>query len=372
MSATLIVMLVSEQTIPNVQFLKWYLSNNSQAVDLLFVSTKEMEEKEKTKYTQHTLNNLAKIKSVRTICVDENSLPDVREKLKKTIAELKYDNFVVNITGGTKIMSLAAYEYFYNRSDVQLFYQPIGQELQQLVPEYKKFSVKELLTLDEYIKAHGIEYRSNNKCIKSYEFNQSVYERVIKGNRDIINQLVSMQRTKYFKNYFKRKTYIDLEQISEDKLQTEKNEPISRNAVCKIVDSLEFDSAKFTHAMLRYITGGWLEEYVYQKLKTEKKLSDDNIALNVSIEKGKDKNELDVIYLDLDNKLHVIECKSFVEGDKGSKVFNDALYKLQAIIRSKFGLNAKPYLYTKSIVEKDSILYRAKEFGIEIIDGSIL
>ena len=71
-----------------------------------------------------------------------------------------------------------------------------------------------------------------------------------------------------------------------------------------------------------------------------------NVALNVTIQKGNDKNELDVIYLDKDNKLHVIECKSFVDGNEGNKVLNDALYKLQAIIKSKFGL----FVDRKSVV----------------------
>ena len=94
--------------------------------------------------------------------------------------------------------------------------------------------------------------------------------------------------------------------------------------------------------------------------------------MNVTIQKGNDKNELDVIYLDKDNKLHVIECKSFVDGNEGNRVLNDALYKLQAIIKSKFGLYVKQHLYTKSIIEKETPLNRAKEFGIDIKGGTQL
>ena len=97
-----------------------------------------------------------------------------------------------------------------------------------------------------------------------------------------------------------------------------------------------------------------------------------NVALNVTIQKENDKNELDVIYLDKDNKLHVIECKSFVDGNEGNKVLNDALYKLQAIIKSKFGLFVKQHLYTKSIIDKETPLNRASEFGIDIKDGNAI
>lgn len=73
-----------------------------------------------------------------------------------------------------------------------------------------------------------------------------------------------------------------------------------------------------------------------------------------------------------DNRLHVVECKSFVDGKEGTAVLNDALFKLQAIMKTKFGLNAKSYLYTKSIVERESALSRAQEFGITIVDGKSL
>ena len=122
---------------------------------------------------------------------------------------------------------------------------------------------------------------------------------------------------------------------------------------------------------IRYITGGWFEEYVYQKICNEYTNVDaKNVALNVSIEKGDDKNELDVIYLDKENKLHIVECKSFVEGQEGIKVLNDALYKAQAIIKSKFGLFVKQHLFTKSVVEKQPQLNRAREFGIDLKDGN--
>ena len=63
---------------------------------------------------------------------------------------------------------------------------------------------------------------------------------------------------------------------------------------------------------------------------------------------------------------------SFSGGARVNPVLNNALYKLQAIMKSKFGLNAKSYLCTQSIIKKETPLTRAKEFGIEIVDGSQL
>ena len=60
MSNDLIITLVSEQTIPNVQFLKWYLKNNLHTVDLLFISTRKMEDKNKSSDIKKTLDYLSK------------------------------------------------------------------------------------------------------------------------------------------------------------------------------------------------------------------------------------------------------------------------------------------------------------------------
>ena len=50
MKKTLIISIISEQTIPNIQFMKWYWNEHKDLqADLLFISTVEMENKEKSK-----------------------------------------------------------------------------------------------------------------------------------------------------------------------------------------------------------------------------------------------------------------------------------------------------------------------------------
>lgn len=372
MEKKLIVILVSEQTVPNVQFLKWYFKNYLQTVDLLFVSTSKMEEKQKSGNILKALEYLSKyINESKVVCVNENSIDDLKEKVRKLLSEWEHSSFAVSITGGTKIMSLASYDFFKEQENCEIFYQPLNQNLQKLYPAYADFSVSQLLTLEEYMKAHGISFKYNNKCLMNYEFNSTVYEKVIKDNRDAIKPIIALQNNSYFKNIFKRKDSVNLLQVPDEKFVTPEGNPINKDEVIDAVKAFGLDIENLSRDELRYITGGWFEEFVYQKVKVENKLSDENIALNVHIEKGHDKNELDVVYIQ-NNRLHVIECKSFLEGSEGTWVLNDALYKLQAIMKSKFGLNALPYLYTQSIVEKETALNRAKEFGIEIVDGNSL
>ena len=48
MKDTILVNLVSDQTIPNVQFVKWYFNQNHLPMKIFLLSTKEMEKKQKS------------------------------------------------------------------------------------------------------------------------------------------------------------------------------------------------------------------------------------------------------------------------------------------------------------------------------------
>ncbi len=373
MKNTILVNLVSDQTLPNVQFIKWYFKENPENLKVLFISTKKMEEKQKSDCIKKALSSLNKFIEWETIQTDENDLNKTCKLLENYFEKSDYKKTVVNITGGTKLMSLAVFNFFNGKDNCKIYYQPIGKSLQELYPEAHKYDIFELLTLEEYLYANGITFSVSNECVKDWNFNKSAYDLYIKENRADIAGLVALQNTSYFKNVFKRKNFLDLTEVEEEKFLVKDFPIVSKERVLSLVKVFGFDEHKIENNQIRYITGGWFEEYVYQKICREyENVDEKNVALNVHIQKGNDKNELDVIYLDKDNLLHVIECKSFVDGKEGQKVLNDALYKLQAIIKSKFGLNVKQHLYTKSIIEKETPLNRAKEFGIQITDGKEL
>lgn len=373
MTDTILVNLVSEQTIPNVQFIKWYFSKNEKNLKVLFVSTEKMEAQKKSSSIENALESLEKFIEFGIITIESNDLLLANKTFSNYFENNKYKNVIVNITGGTKLMSLSAFEFFKNFPNAEIFYQPIGEPLQKLVPKQEKFDMSELLNLKEYLKANGISFNYTNYCLKDWEYNKNVYELHIKNNREIIAKMVQFQNGSWFKNIYKRKETLDFTEIDYSKFEGCGLLKSDKEQICELLGKLEFDIHKIRNDEFRYATGAWFEEYVYQKICNEyQNVEKENVALNVKIKKGNDENELDVIYLDKENRLHVIECKSFVDGKEGSKVLNDAIYKLQAIVKSKFGLYIKQHLYTKSIVDKESILNRAKDFGIDIKDGSVL
>ncbi len=372
MADTLITLLVSDQTIQNVQFLKWYFSRQKQTVDILFISTEKMEEKKKSLNIITALEcSETHIANWKVIKVEENNVDDVYQKLDGLFSGWQHESFILNMTGGTKLMSLAAYTYFQDKKDIQIFYQPIIQNLQRIYPEYQEYSIPDFITVEEYMKAHGIDFKYDNFCLKDYDYNKTIYKNVIEENREGIKQLVSFQNVKPFKKKIDEKKVLNFFMIDEKSLVTKEGKLLDKALIIKTLENFGYNPSAVYGSTIRYITGGWFEEFVYQKIKAELNLADEKIALNVRIEKEKDTNELDVIYIK-DNRLHYIECKSFIDEKDDKDLLNQTLYKSQAIIKSKFGLNAKSYLYTQSVITKESALYRAKEFDIEIVDGTRL
>lgn len=368
---TVLICLVSEQTIPNVQFIKWYCKDNIQKMRILFLSTRDMEKREKSKHIQAGLALIDKFLEYEVITTDENDIAATTEIFEKYFCENRFYKTVVNITGGTKLMSLAAYQFFIKRENTEIYYQPIGKPLQQLYPETRGYDVFEILTLEEFLSSHGINYSFDNACVKDWDFNKTVFDLVVKDHHPLIKKMVALQNNSWFKNRWKKKDFLNFEEIPDEKFSDIEGASVNKEEICGLIGLFGFDPRKVAAADVRYITGGWFEEYVYQKICNEYgNVDEKNVALNVNISKGNDRNELDIIYLDRDNKLHVIECKSFLDGKEGGKILNDALYKLQAIIKSKFGLFVKQHLYTKSIIEKETPLARAREFGIDIKDGN--
>jgi len=101
-----LVTLVSEQTIPNVEFIR---EMEDQVDRFLFISTERMEKVGNRQWILDTVK-LDQEKVLDPLIVDAFSFEDIEEKLIQAVND--EDTYIVNLTGGTKIMSLAVYEFF--------------------------------------------------------------------------------------------------------------------------------------------------------------------------------------------------------------------------------------------------------------------
>ena len=102
---TLLISLVSDQTVPNVQLINEF---KNEYTDYQFITTKAME----AKGCRIWIETAAKISCKgEPIVVNEFSYDDIQQRLL-SFDFTGYEKLIVNLTGGTKVMTLAAHEFF--------------------------------------------------------------------------------------------------------------------------------------------------------------------------------------------------------------------------------------------------------------------
>ena len=306
MAQKILVSLVSDQTIPNVLFIK----EMGQHVDqYLFVSTQDMEKKNRSNCIIEA-TQLKKSKT-RIETIEPYDTEKIRNKLN--IVCPADNQYIVNLTCGTKLSFLACYQFF-KRDNNKLYYLTIGQnEILQLEPEENKIKIQHRLNVMEYLTAYNV---------------------IIESEHNLTHKPV---HTKNIFNQAKNRAFV-LEEIKEIKN--------SQQNSC-----VEYRS---------YYAGGWFEEYIYNEIKQNYSLSDKDILLNVNLFHKEIKehhdNEFDVVFTK-DNKLYVIEAKAF----RGKKVtmrkIEPFLYKLAALNKN-IGLSTLPYLILTADIQASDKQFR--------------
>lgn len=115
----------------------------------------------------------------------------------------------------------------------------------------------------------------------------------------------------------------------------------------------------------RYFGGGWLEEYIFFKLRGCR-TKDYAISTVLIAADGKTTNEIDAIAVH-HNRLLVIECKTLRFGRDRSKDA-DIMYKIDSLSQRAGGLMHDRMILSARLLDETSIA-RAKELNIEIIAG---
>ena len=342
----LAVVLVSKQTIPNVVYLKNLLEYGEGFDRILLLTTAKMESSGTSDAILRAVGNYPYDKLV----VDENMLFDVNEKLSEYFNNNKYDEVFANVTGGTKIMSLATFKFFEGKSFVDsIVYLPINStSYKQIYPLGSDGKAADIpigykMGVEEYIKALGVDA----------EYGETLNETLSKNllnkyfdNEGIFNQTTSILRP-YRSGGKKVNSFIESEDY---------------NIIGALLLSLGVDIGKYDMNKRRwidYFSGGWFEEYVYSQIKDLVNSCVDDVKINIKIKSKREvkdedvPNEFDVIFIK-NNSLYIIECKS---GDLQNSEMMGAIYKL-ARLNQEFGLSATSYFVTmdRNIFDKnDSI-----------------
>lgn len=359
--AKVLVFLVSDQTVPNVLFIK----ANMDADKYLFFTTKKMLDKGKTKNILKSAGIHEKKSEKRLI--SENSLEEIEAELNRYPFDIK-DEYLVNITCGTKIMSLAMYDFFSKRN-CSIYYYPINKNsFDKIYPlSYESSNLEIFLNMQEYFDAYGIDFKTDNSCVKTLEENSNFMLNIFDSFRNEIRLLVEFQKYPKVKKKLARSKKISIHSQQANDFFNDND--ADKEKIIKLLNLCRFDENNFKRKDLRYITGGWFEEYIFQKVSAVLGVAHEHVAMSVEINKSGSENELDIVYMK-NNTLNIIECKTGLD-DKGRNLVTETLYK-QAALRADMGLTVESHLFTMESIEKESEIKRAKTLGIRIVDKKIL
>lgn len=307
--------------------------------------------------------------SIRRIPFDDASPERINASAQAIALELGEDPLVFNVTGGHKLMTLSLAENLEELADdLHLLYAETRHDrLDWLKPEPAIEPMRDVLSIDDILRAQG-------------------YRRTSDGNRDAFWQVDADKRASLtrrmgddaerYKNFFGTLNRLADFALNEDgsapRLTQELDyAPGGRNAELLLeaqkAGLLQWDSDTrivfSNREAAAYFRGGWLEEYVWCKLRG---IKPHDWAVNLKVQSCSTKidNECDAAVAHR-NRLLVIECKTSGFGRNEARDVG-YIYKLAQLADQIGGaMNNRLLLSARPV--HDEIRQRAKDYRVDIL-----
>ncbi|HED14014.1 MAG TPA: DUF1887 family protein [Gammaproteobacteria bacterium] len=277
------------------------------------------------------------------------------------------DDIALNATGGTKPMSIAAYEVFRDYGLPIFYVHPGKDRLIWMHPSDRvSFALEDRIHLPQFFQAHGVEVepgKMNRTILPDEQHQLSV--RII-GNLSRLSK--ALGTLNYLANKAEGSLRVTLSQG--ERSWSELTELIGLFADCGWL-SFDGEAICFDNEKSRFfVNGGWLEQHVMtvvHQIRNQQRQHIHDLAQGLVVNRGGVRNELDVVFLN-DNSLYLIECKT---GDlvTNKGVGGQVVYKLDSLTDDLGGLRARAMLVSCRHLKKAD-LERAKQAGIRICSDS--
>lgn len=339
-----IVNIMSEQTIPNYLFIKeFYQPEDS----LLFIASQRFSKR--IEWIVKTLNlNDVSVESILFPEGGEECWNNMESMLKERLSSEQC--YIVNLTGGTKYMSLLA-QHVFESFNSTFYYIPYPKNVILKPLQNDSIPLNYRLTIQEYMSNYNVTFKEKY-LVKSEEYADYIFKRFMDGSMNYsIMDLLRRYRNK------KKMAIISIETC----IPTDKYPRIEGLSI--FLEEIHFqtkDKGILNRAEIEYLTGGWFEEYMFYKI--QRNIVPQDIKLGVAIQRTENcnLNDLDVVFTS-GNKLFVIECKT---GISGVGMFNQTVYKASAIKEAVLGLSANTIIASLAPEDKD-LKITARNMGVQ-------
>ena len=317
------------------------------------------------------------------ITVDMLDLPDAYDYAALSDAFLNYlaehagENIALNVTGGTKLMAVAAQEVFRSEGKPVFYVNVESDEVLVIGERAVSQPLRAKLKVHEMLRAHGYSVTTQDQPQISRDLRDLTAR--------LIDHVATAGRALGLLNALARAA-------RDNNLRVELNPDQQGSRPLSDIVALFADAGLlrqqgnvliFKNEESRFFAnGGWLEAHVFEALQSLRSqvegLSDVAMGVRVSFAggtgkpQGNDKNEIDVAFL-YRNSLHLIECKTANLAQAGSgddSKATEAIYKMESLLKLG-GLRTRGMVvdYRGELAKSEANQKRAAEAGIAIVSG---
>lgn len=316
-----------------------------------------------------TVLSEAGVKTSRITLADEHDFAKLQNALLDVAGARDGQDIALNVTGGTKLMALAA-QSVAQEAGWSVFYVDVDtDEVIWLGKTAHRQSLTQQLRLRHYLRGYGFTFVEDIKRPQPSQRHNDLLA-------TLITQVGSLTQALGELNWLaqeaeeKKRLHVTLNDHQRDSRGLE---ALLRNFQDAGVLTVQSDTLRFANEHERdFAKGGWLEHHVFRvvtDLTGELSIRDKAANLVVQDADGV-KNELDVVFM-ARNRLFVVECKTARMDKPEAPKANDTLFKLSEICRRVGGLGTRGLLASyRPLGEAEKRLARA--LNIEVVCGSEL
>ena len=311
----------------------------------------------------------AGVQTSRVDVENEHDLGSLEEAFLRIADDKAGHRIALNLTGGTKLMALAA-QNVASTAGWESFY--VDVDTDEAIPLDRTQPARALapaLGLSHYLQAYGFR---REKATPPPPLREGADELL----QTLVTQVGSLERPLGQLNWLAEQA----ERNNRTSVQMNDAQLDSRslNALLRSFEEAGLlrvvgEAIHFTDAPARsFAKGGWLERHVFRRvaaLRDELGMRDQEANLHLVDAEGV-RNELDVAFI-ARNRLFVIECKtSRMDGERSEKA-NDTLFKLAEVCRRVGGLGARAMLVSYRQM-REAELQLASALGIDVVFGAAI
>ncbi|WP_373746790.1 Card1-like endonuclease domain-containing protein [Neisseria dentiae] len=327
------VCLVSDQAVPNFVPV---LDKDFRPQEVVLLVTEQMQAGADA--LAEVMRKSCGVKVRQLAVADAYDMAQVGERVFALLCDMDKEQVALNVTGGTKLMAIAAFAMFKEAGYPSFYFTADSNEVLLLDNNERLLLQPPKIKIEDYLMLHG--YPARHKLQKQLAHPEWLpfAEELVRAHGSLGQELgrLNFEISQTDKRVLKCKVPAGAVARNMQYLLNllEENGLARQQGDCLLFAGEE---AK------QYAAGGWFEDYVFQTAKSLPGVQD--IALNVQIENAKEQvfqhNELDVLLL-VGNVLHVLECKTANFATHEDKA-EEALYKLESL-KKLGGLRTKAML----------------------------